>query len=158
LCRQTVEGIRHRSKPWNTPPWISSDSTITAMAGNIKLLKNSSEAQGVPSGFCLSIYDHWDFVSSPEESYSEGMPELSRFFGIVIGVFYREHGRPHFHAVYGEFEAVIDIETGGVIEGELPKRALSLISEWQNAHMGELRENWERARQHKELKKIPPLE
>ena len=40
------------------------------------------------------------------------MPELSRFFGIVIGVFYREHGRPHFHAVYGEFEAVIDIETG----------------------------------------------
>ena len=86
------------------------------------------------------------------------MPELSRFFGIVIGVFYREHGRPHFHAVYGEFEAVIDIETGGVIEGELPKRALSLISEWQNAHMAELRENWERARQHKELKKIPPLE
>lgn len=57
------------------------------------------------------------------------MPELSRFFGIVIGVFYREHGRPHFHAVYGECEAVIDIETGDVISGELPKRALSLVSE-----------------------------
>ena len=46
-----------------------------------------------------------------EESYPDGMPELARFFAIDIGVFYREHGRPHFHAVYGEFEAVIDIET-----------------------------------------------
>lgn len=64
-----------------------------------------------------------------EESYPDGMPELSRFFGIVIGVFYREHGRPHFHAVYGEFEAVIDIETGEVISGKLPKRALGLISD-----------------------------
>ena len=93
-----------------------------------------------------------------EQSYPEDMPELSRFFGIVIGVFYREHGRPHFHAVYGEFEAVIDIETGEVIAGELPKRALSLVSEWQNVHIDELRENWQLAREHKELKKIPPLE
>ena len=86
------------------------------------------------------------------------MPELSRFFGIIIAVFYREHGRPHFHAVYGGFETVIYIETGGVIAGELPKRALSLVSEWQSAHLPELRENWELAREHKELKKIPPLE
>jgi uncharacterized protein DUF4160 len=86
------------------------------------------------------------------------MPELSRFFGIVIGVFYREHGRPHFHAVYGEFEGVIDIETGEVITGELPKRALALVSEWRDAHIPELKENWELARQHKELKKISPLE
>jgi len=93
-----------------------------------------------------------------EVPYPEGMPELSRFFGIVIGIFYREHGRPHFHAVYGEFEAVIDIETGDVIVGGLPGRALSLVSEWQNAHTAELRENWELARQQKELKKIPPLE
>jgi hypothetical protein len=62
------------------------------------------------------------------------MPELSRFFGIVIGVFYREHGRPHFHAVYGEFEAVVDIETGDVIEWICRKRALNLVSEWRNAH------------------------
>ena len=86
------------------------------------------------------------------------MPELSRFFGIVIGVFYREHGRPHFHAVYGEFEAVIDIETGEVISGKLPKRALGLISEWQSAHRAELSENWELARTHQPLKKILPLE
>ena len=86
------------------------------------------------------------------------MPELSRFFGIVIGIFYREHGRPHFHAVYGEFEAVIDIEIGTVISGELPKRALSLVSEWRRDHTRELQENWELARQHQPLKKIPPLE
>ncbi len=55
------------------------------------------------------------------------MLELSRFFGIVIGIFHREHGRPHFHAVYGEFEAVIDIETGDLISGRLGKRAMGLI-------------------------------
>ena len=64
----------------------------------------------------------------------------------------------HTFAVYGEFEAVIDIETGGVISGKLPKRALGLISEWQNAHKAELSENWKLAREHKTLKKIPPLE
>jgi len=86
------------------------------------------------------------------------MPELSRFFGIVIGIFYREHGRPHFHAVYGEFEAVIDIETGAVISGDFPKRALSLVSEWRSTHVSELQENWDLARQHQALRKIPPLE
>ncbi len=73
-------------------------------------------------------------------------PNCSGSIGIVIGVFYREHGRPHFHAVYGEFEAVIDIETGDVISGRLGKRAMGLISEWQSAHTAELAENWELAR------------
>lgn len=86
------------------------------------------------------------------------MPELSRFFGIVIGIFYSEHGRPHFHAVYGEFEAVIDIETGDLISGKLPKRALALVAEWRADHKAELRENWDLARQHTPLKKIAPLE
>jgi hypothetical protein len=86
------------------------------------------------------------------------MPELSRFFGIVIGISYREHGRPHFHAVYGESEAVIDIESGELISGKLPKRALALVAEWHAGHKTELRENWELARQHRALKKIAPLE
>ncbi|MGH7204849.1 MAG: DUF4160 domain-containing protein [Nitrospiraceae bacterium] len=86
------------------------------------------------------------------------MPELSRFFGIVIGLFYREHGRPHFHAVYGEFEAVLDIATGTVISGQLPRRALALIREWYDLHKSELLENWELARQHRPLKRISPLE
>lgn len=86
------------------------------------------------------------------------MPELSRFFGIVIGLFYREHGRPHFHAVYGEFEAVLDIETGAIISGELPRRALGLVREWYDVHKHELLENWELARQHQPLRRIAPLE
>jgi hypothetical protein len=86
------------------------------------------------------------------------MPELSRFFGIVIGLFYRDHGRPHFHAVYGEFEAVLDIETGTVISGQLPRRALALVREWYDLHKNELLENWELARQHYPLKRISPLE
>jgi len=76
----------------------------------------------------------------------------------VIGIFYREHGRPHFHAAYGEFEAVIDIESGQLISGKLPKRALALIAEWHGEHKAELSENWELARQHRPLKKIAPLE
>jgi hypothetical protein len=86
------------------------------------------------------------------------VPELSRFFGIVIGIFYTEHGRPHFHAAYGEFEASIDIESEEIISGKLPPRALSLVQEWCQLHKLELRENWERARQHKTPKKIAPLE
>ncbi|HLG15214.1 MAG TPA: DUF4160 domain-containing protein [Blastocatellia bacterium] len=86
------------------------------------------------------------------------MPELSRFFGIVIGLFYSEHGRPHFHAVYAEYEASIDIETGDLISGELPKRALALVKEWHAEHGEELSENWELARQRQALRKIAPLE
>ncbi len=86
------------------------------------------------------------------------MPELSRFFGIVIGIFYREHGPPHFHAVYADFEATIDIRTGEVLSGKLPRRALSLVQEWHNGHKAELAENWQLAQSHRSLKRIAPLE
>jgi uncharacterized protein DUF4160 len=86
------------------------------------------------------------------------VPEVSRFFGIAIGLYYSEHGRPHFHALYGEYDASIDIENGEIIAGQLPKRALALVAEWQTAHRAELRENWQRARQHEPLRNIAPLE
>lgn len=57
------------------------------------------------------------------------MPELSRFLGIVILMYYRDHPPPHFHARYGEFEATFSIETGNIIEGNMPKRAASLVRE-----------------------------
>jgi hypothetical protein len=57
------------------------------------------------------------------------MPELSRFLGIIIAMYYRDHGPPHFHAIYGEYEATINIATGAVT-GELPKRALNHVQEW----------------------------
>ena len=85
------------------------------------------------------------------------MPEVSRFYGIVIAFYYSEHNPPHFHAKYGEFKAEIDIRTLQVIEGELPKRAKSLVLEWADEHRDELIDNWEKARLMKELKFIEPL-
>lgn len=73
------------------------------------------------------------------------MPEISRFLGVVIGMFYSEHGVPHFHAVYGEYEASIEIASERV-HGALPRRALALVLEWNRLHRQELLENWERAR------------
>ena len=85
------------------------------------------------------------------------MPEISRFLGIVIGMFYNEHGIPHFHAVYGDAEATIEIETER-IHGYLPRRALALVLEWNRVHRTDLLENWRRARAGEPLVKIPPLE
>lgn len=85
------------------------------------------------------------------------MPEISRFLGIVIGMFYREHGRAHFHAVYGDFEASIEVDPV-VVRGELPPTALRLVLEWASLHEAELLENWQLAREGQPLKKIAPLE
>jgi len=85
------------------------------------------------------------------------MPEISRFLGIVIGIFYSEHGVPHFHAVYGEHEISVEIESG-TIHGEFPARALRLVLEWATLHRQELIENWQLARQGQPLRRIAPLE
>ncbi len=85
------------------------------------------------------------------------MPELSRFLGIVITMFYREHAPSHFHATYGDFDIEVSIEDG-VVTGKFPKRALRHVLEWYDLHKQELRENWTLATQRKPLKKILPLE
>jgi hypothetical protein len=85
------------------------------------------------------------------------MPEISRFLGIVIAMFYREHGPPHFHAVYGDFEITVEIETG-VVNGRFPKRALSHVMDWRDMHKDELLEDWRLASLRQPLKKIEPLE
>ena len=85
------------------------------------------------------------------------MPELSRFLGIVIGMFYREHGVPHFHAVYGEHEISVEVETRRN-HGHFPPRALKLVLEWTELHTSELLENWRLAKQGQALKGIAPLE
>ena len=85
------------------------------------------------------------------------MPEISRFLGIVITMFYNDHGPPHFHAVYGDNAVTISIRDQVVI-GEFPARALRLIPEWRKLHEDELLENWELAKQRKPLKRIAPLE
>lgn len=86
------------------------------------------------------------------------MPEISRFFGIVIKMFFSDHAPPHFHAEYSAHEALIMIETLEVLRGNLPRRALALVLEWAAAHRNELREDWDRARSGRTLAPIPPLE
>jgi hypothetical protein len=85
------------------------------------------------------------------------VPELSRFLGIVIAMFYREHGPAHYHAIYAEYEVTIEIESR-VVSGKFPRRALNLVLEWHDLHRKELLENWSRAGERQPLKKIPPLE
>jgi len=86
------------------------------------------------------------------------MPEISRFFGIVIRMYVNDHNPPHFHAAYGEFEALINIETIRVYQGDLPRRALGLVLEWAALHRGELQQDWNRARKGEPLQPIAPLE
>lgn len=72
-------------------------------------------------------------------------------------MFFNDHAPPHFHARYGEFEATIDLSSLEVIEGELPRRALSLVQEWAMIHREELVENWELCREKSQPTKIDPL-
>jgi hypothetical protein len=66
------------------------------------------------------------------------MPTLSTFYGILTQKYWQEHPPPHFHALYAEYEAQIDIRTLGIIEGSLPRRALALVLEWAEEHRAEL--------------------
>lgn len=86
------------------------------------------------------------------------MPEICRFLGIIITMYFNEHNPPHFHARYGDHRAEIAIETLSIIAGRLPPRALGLVMEWAALRRQELMEDWELARRQVELKRIAPLE
>ena len=85
------------------------------------------------------------------------MPEISRFYGIVIKMFFDDHNPPHFHALYGEYEVLLNINSFAVFAGNLPPRALGLVIEWATQHQAELFKNWGRARGQESLSKIEPL-
>lgn len=86
------------------------------------------------------------------------MPELSRFYGIVIRMYFDDHAPPHFHAEYGSSEALIDIRTLALLAGKLPPRAMGLVSEWAALHQDELMDRWRRAENLEPLTKIAPLQ
>ncbi len=85
------------------------------------------------------------------------MPEISRFLGIVIAMYHKEHAPPHFHAKYGGQRASFSINDLKLIEGMLPKRVISLILEWAFDHREELLEDWKLAQNKKDLNRIDPL-
>lgn len=86
------------------------------------------------------------------------MPEISRFFGIVIAMYYSDHPPPHFHARYAGQKARFAIDDLRVIDGALSPRVRGLVIEWAAQHQEELRHNWERAVAQQSLGPIPPLE
>ncbi len=86
------------------------------------------------------------------------MPEISRFLGIVISMFFNEHNPPHFHAYYNEYEVQIEIKSGKILSGNLPRRSLNLVQDWRELHIEELIDNWERGQKTGDFKKIEPLE
>lgn len=86
------------------------------------------------------------------------MPELCRFYGITIRMYFDDHQPPHFHAVYGGDEAVIGIANLGLLRGRLPVRAQALVIEWALSHQAELQDAWNRAKRLEAPGKIAPLE
>lgn len=90
--------------------------------------------------------------------YSDRVPEICRFFGIVITMNYSDHNPPHFHARYGSSAALFTIDPIAIYSGELPPRAIGLVIEWATLHRTELLDDWNRARDQRPLQRISPLE
>lgn len=86
------------------------------------------------------------------------MPEISRFFGIVIQMYFDDHNPPHFHARYAGFEAEVGIDPLAVIAGSLPPRERSLVLEWAALYNAKLMDNWSRLQSKEPPRPIPPLE
>ena len=85
------------------------------------------------------------------------MPQISFFLGIIIRMFYKDHNPPHFHAVYAEYEGLVDIKKLELIGGSLPPRVLGLVIEWTALLQQELLNNWDKARDQMPLDQIAPL-
>jgi hypothetical protein len=81
------------------------------------------------------------------------MPEITRFYGIIIKLFFADHPPPHFHAIYGDYNALINLETLEIIEGDLPNRATKMVIEWAKIYQSELLKMWNT----QEFNKLPPL-
>jgi len=86
------------------------------------------------------------------------MPELSRFFGIIIRMYYDDHPPPHFHAIYDDEEMQVTIEPIAILNGQLPRRATSMVIEWAALHQRELLANWRRLEAEQTVVKIKPLD
>jgi hypothetical protein len=86
------------------------------------------------------------------------MPEISRFFGIIITMNYNDHAPPHFPVRYGEQKALIGIQSLTLLQGRLSPRVFGLLMEWASEHQAELMINWDRTRRQAELARIRPLE
>lgn len=85
------------------------------------------------------------------------MPEISRFYGIIIKMYHNDHAPPHLHAEYSGDEMIVGIDTLTVIAGKLPPRATGLVMEWAAEHQDDLHNAWSQARQMQPIDRIDPL-
>ncbi len=85
------------------------------------------------------------------------MPEISRFYGIIISIFFNDHNPPHFHARYGEYKAAIGISNLEIRDGYLPPRTMGLVIEWALIHKNDLFKNWQAVKHGRKLIPIKPL-
>ena len=86
------------------------------------------------------------------------MPEISRFFGIIIRMYYDDHPPPHFHAIYGEQEMQVGIDPIVILNGHVPRRAISMVIEWAAVHQQELMHNWQSLETDRPVLRIDPLD
>lgn len=86
------------------------------------------------------------------------MPRISSFYGIVITMYFDDHGFPHFHARHAEGEAKVQIDDLEIIDSNLPRRQLRFVLAWAELHQDELKENWRRARAGETLQEVDPLQ
>jgi hypothetical protein len=85
------------------------------------------------------------------------MPEISRFLGIIIRMYFDDHNPPHFHAFYQNYVASFEIRTGEIIEGRFPEKQKAFVKAWAFIHQQELKENWHALINGKNAKKVDPL-
>ena len=111
-------------------------------------LKNTPE-------FAYQLMPELSHISKQEEAHT--MPTISTFYGIVITMFWGDHVPPHFHALYSDYDASIDIRTLEIIKGSLPRKAAALVLEWAREHQAELIKDWELCVSNQTPNRIPPL-
>jgi hypothetical protein len=139
---ETIRPVRLKLRP----------AVIVGMTGDLPKRRevvrapNSRQRRAGPIRTCVR--------SGPDD---HRVPTVSRFYGITIQMFHKEHGVPHFHARYAGDAASLSIEDLTVLEGSLPPRAQRLVREWAEAHRTELLANWQRARAGEPLAQIKPL-
>jgi len=134
-------------------PNPSRDTPITAVWPAGEWVRGVLIAEGVARADAAS-----DAAGAERVKWKEEMPEVTRFFGIVVRMYFRDHSPAHFHAEYGEYEALVEIETLSILRGDLPRRAMALVLEWAALHRQELRADWELARSGTPLESIAPLD
>jgi hypothetical protein len=133
--------------------WAATGEVPVDLADRARIVAAHREAADAPAAL-------GPFVTVPEEpapGTESAVPEICRFLGIVVRMYFADHETPHFHACYADASGRFDIETLRMLDGDLPARVRGLVVEWASLHRDELRDDWERARRHEPLRRIEPL-